>query len=35
MVMAIEVGGVVGERLTTTAEWEIIGGVTVTPYAGP
>ena len=35
MVMAIEVGGVVGERLTTTAEWEIIGAVTVTPYVAP
>lgn len=30
-VLAIEVGGTVGERLTTTAEWEIVGDVTVTP----
>jgi len=30
-VLAIEVGGQVGERLTTTAEWEVVGDVTVTP----
>lgn len=30
-VLAIEVGGAVGERLTTTAEWEVVGDVTVTP----
>ena len=32
-VLAVEVGGDVGPRLTTSAEWEVVGQVTVTPYA--
>jgi hypothetical protein len=32
-VLAVEVGGDVGPRLTTSAEWEVVGPVTVTPYS--